>query len=328
MLISMLDKKIALENLKDLDIIFRKNGTPCWLQDGTLLGYYRENNFISHDLDTDMGMMYKDLRIDSLTDAGKIGFEWFFIGYLDECAQIVFKRNGIKTDVFLYYEEKDYIYHSAFASPSPDNNIRIDYHYKKFNLKEVIFLGHNFLVPSNELEFLLTKYGGGWQTPNSNWNYAYSPLNHKVSDMIFTWDECSKRHDKWFNNQKPNEKKIITYGTFDTFHYGHLELLRRAKNYGNHLTVAISTDNFNKIKGKESRFNFEQRREWIKSISYTDEIILEKNWNQKKKDIKKYKIDILIMGDDWTGKFDDLDCLVIYLNRTPEISSTKIKEIV
>lgn len=121
--------------------------------------------------------------------------------------------------------------------------------------------------------------------------------------------------------------KVITYGTFDTFHFGHLELLRRAKELGDYLIVGLSSDEFNKIKGKNSIFNFEKRKEWILSIKYVDEIIIESNWEQKEKDILSMDISIFVIGDDWKGKFDFLPCEVIYLKRTKEISSTKIKNI-
>jgi glycerol-3-phosphate cytidylyltransferase len=120
-------------------------------------------------------------------------------------------------------------------------------------------------------------------------------------------------------------QKVITYGTFDTFHYGHLELLKRAKSLGDYLVVGLSTDEFNNIKGKSSLFNYEKRKEWLESIKYVDLIIPEENWNQKEIDIRDYKIDIFTMGDDWRGKFDNLPCEVIYLERTKGISTTQIK---
>ena len=120
--------------------------------------------------------------------------------------------------------------------------------------------------------------------------------------------------------------KIITYGTFDTFHFGHLELLRRAKELGDYLIVGLSTDEFNSIKGKESKFHFEQRKKWLESIKYVDEIIPEKDWNQKETDIISMDVEIFVMGDDWQGKFDKLPCRVVYLKRTDEVSSTKIKK--
>lgn len=121
---------------------------------------------------------------------------------------------------------------------------------------------------------------------------------------------------------------IITYGTFDTFHYGHLELLRRSKELGDRLIVAVSTDEFNSVKGKKSRFPYEKRVEWVQSISYVDLVIPENNWDQKESDVLEYNVDVLTMGDDWKGKFDHLPCNVVYLTRTPEISSTVIKQVI
>lgn len=121
--------------------------------------------------------------------------------------------------------------------------------------------------------------------------------------------------------------KVITYGTFDLLHYGHINLLKRAKELGDYLIVALSSDEFNLKKNKRSFFSFEERKQILKAIRYVDEIIVEYCWEQKIEDIKKYNIDIFVMGDDWKGKFDYLKqyCNVIYLERTPEISTTKIK---
>ena len=123
-------------------------------------------------------------------------------------------------------------------------------------------------------------------------------------------------------------KKVITYGTFDLFHYGHLNLLERAKKLGDYLIVGLSTDEFNKEKDKTSTFEYNERKRFLEAIKYVDEIIPEKSWEQKIDDIKKYDIDVFVMGDDWAGKFDFLKdyCEVVYLERTPEISSTMIKE--
>ncbi|ABO68601.1 glycerol-3-phosphate cytidylyltransferase [Geobacillus thermodenitrificans] len=122
-------------------------------------------------------------------------------------------------------------------------------------------------------------------------------------------------------------KRIITYGTFDLLHYGHINLLKRAKQLGDYLIVALSTDEFNKIKGKESYFSYEQRKLLLEAIKYVDEVIPEESWDQKINDVISYKIDVFVMGDDWKGKFDFLKdyCEVVYLPRTPEISTTKIK---
>ncbi|MEP4404954.1 MAG: glycerol-3-phosphate cytidylyltransferase [Paracoccaceae bacterium] len=124
-------------------------------------------------------------------------------------------------------------------------------------------------------------------------------------------------------------KKVITYGTFDTLHYGHILLLKRAREMGDHLTVALSSDSFNSNKQKVSHFDYAQRRALLEAINYVDVIIPEHNWEQKRHDIVANGIDIFTMGDDWTGKFDFLSdlCEVAYLSRTPRISTTAIKQI-
>lgn len=124
-------------------------------------------------------------------------------------------------------------------------------------------------------------------------------------------------------------KKIITYGTFDLLHYGHINLLRRAKEQGDYLIVALSTDEFNwNEKQKKCYFSYEQRKKLLEAIRYVDLVIPEENWEQKVSDVKEFKVDTFVMGDDWKGKFDFLKdyCEVVYLERTPEISTTQIKK--
>ncbi|MEE0839463.1 MAG: glycerol-3-phosphate cytidylyltransferase [Acutalibacteraceae bacterium] len=123
-------------------------------------------------------------------------------------------------------------------------------------------------------------------------------------------------------------KKVITYGTFDLLHYGHINLLKRAKEQGDYLIVALSTDEFNwNQKQKKCYFSYEKRKLLLESIRYVDLVIPEENWEQKISDVKEFKVDTFVMGDDWEGKFDFLKeyCEVVYLPRTPEISTTQIK---
>ena len=124
-------------------------------------------------------------------------------------------------------------------------------------------------------------------------------------------------------------KRVITYGTFDLLHYGHINLLRRAKELGDYLVVVISSDEFNwNEKGKKCYFSYEQRKAMVEAIRYVDLVIPETNWDQKRTDIHDYRIDTFVMGDDWKGKFDFLEeegAQVVYLTRTPEISTTQIK---
>ena len=123
-------------------------------------------------------------------------------------------------------------------------------------------------------------------------------------------------------------KTVITYGTFDMFHIGHLKLLQRAKALGDELVVAVSSDEFNEIKGKKTLISFEQRAEIVANIKCVDRVIAENSWDQKIDDIKKNDIDVFVMGNDWEGKFDDLkaQCEVVYLERTEKISSTQLKK--
>ena len=124
-------------------------------------------------------------------------------------------------------------------------------------------------------------------------------------------------------------KRVITYGTYDLLHYGHINLLRRARELGDYLIVCLSTDEFNwNEKHKKCYYGYEIRKKMLEAIRYVDEVIPEENWEQKRSDIHYHDIDIFVMGDDWEGKFDFLreeGAEVIYLPRTPDISTTQIK---
>lgn len=124
-------------------------------------------------------------------------------------------------------------------------------------------------------------------------------------------------------------KRVITYGTFDLLHYGHINLLKQAKEFGDYLIVALSTDEFNwEGKQKKCYFNYEKRKLLVEAIRYVDLVIPEVSFDQKRSDMREYHIDTFVMGDDWQGKFDfvkEEGVEVIYLPRTPEISSTQIK---
>lgn len=123
-------------------------------------------------------------------------------------------------------------------------------------------------------------------------------------------------------------KKVITYGTFDLLHWGHINILKRAKELGDHLTVALSSDEFNAIKNKQAYHTYDNRKMILEAIRYVDEVIPEHDWDQKISDVVDHNIDIFVMGDDWEGKFDFLKdyCEVVYLPRTVGISTTKIKK--
>lgn len=123
-------------------------------------------------------------------------------------------------------------------------------------------------------------------------------------------------------------KRVLTYGTFDVLHYGHINLLKRAKALGDYLIVGLSSDEFNQIKNKQSFYTYEQRKMILEACRYVDLVIPENDWEQKVKDVQELKADVFVMGDDWKGKFDFLKpyCEVIYLPRTLDVSSTKTKQ--
>lgn len=124
-------------------------------------------------------------------------------------------------------------------------------------------------------------------------------------------------------------KRVITYGTFDTLHHGHIRLLRRARALGDYLIVGLSTDEFNAGKGKNAMFSYEDRKFDLEALRYVDLVIPERNWEQKSEDVRLYHVDVFTMGDDWTGKFDFLkpQCEVVYMPRTEGISSTQIRKV-
>ncbi len=125
-------------------------------------------------------------------------------------------------------------------------------------------------------------------------------------------------------------KRILTYGTFDLLHYGHIRLLKRAKELGDYLIVALSTDEFNAVKNKKAYHNYETRKKMLEAIRYVDLVIPENTWEQKEDDVKKYFVDTVVMGDDWKNdeRFESLRkyCDVVYLERTEGVSTTKIKK--
>lgn len=131
-------------------------------------------------------------------------------------------------------------------------------------------------------------------------------------------------------NRGPGLKRVLTYGTFDLLHYGHIRLLQRASQLGDYLIVALSTDEFNAVKGKKSFYPYETRKEMLEAIRYVDLVIPENNWGQKKADIVEYHVDTVCMGSDWAGdaRFEALRdmCEVVYLDRTQGISTTEVKE--
>jgi len=123
------------------------------------------------------------------------------------------------------------------------------------------------------------------------------------------------------------KKIVITYGTYDLLHPGHIHLLRRARAMGDYLILGLSTDAFNQVKGKQAYYSYAQRKVVVEAVRYVDEVIPEDCWEQKVRDVREYQAEVFVMGDDWTGKFDFLreHCEVVYLPRTKGISTSLVK---
>lgn len=153
----------------------------------------------------------------------------------------------------------------------------------------------------------------------------------KEEDIVLSEkDKQLKTFNEFSKNVENANKTVLTYGTFDLLHYGHIEILKRASKFGKRLIVGLSTDEFNLIKGKECKIPYKKRKELLESMEFIDEVIPESNWDQKTLDVKNHNADIFVMGDDWEGKFDYLKkyCEVLYLPRTKGISTTKLKSII
>ena len=146
---------------------------------------------------------------------------------------------------------------------------------------------------------------------------------------IRTWTETFRSGALQYGRWEKRMRKVITYGTYDLLHYGHVKLLQRARALGDYLIVGLSTDEFNwNEKHKKCYFSYEERESLLEALRYVDLVIPEQSWDQKISDVKEFRADVFVMGDDWEGKFDFLKdyCEVVYLPRTPEISTTQIKK--
>ena len=155
-------------------------------------------------------------------------------------------------------------------------------------------------------------------------------VREKQNEISKTIQDINFENAILTNKRSSGVKRVITYGTFDLLHYGHINLLKRAKALGDYLIVVVSSDEFNwNEKHKKTYFSYEERKALLESIRYVDLVIPEENWQQKRTDMHEYHVDTFVMGDDWKGKFDFLKeegVEVVYLPRTPEISSSKIKK--
>jgi len=173
-----MNKKIALQNLVDLDNIFRSNKSEYWLSCGTLLGFYRDGDFIGHDTDTDLCVNIESLNKKIINDILNNGFKIGHIfGRSSDGFEIALNRNGVKTDLFFFYKNDNYWYHSVYSNFTQVDSLKHDYVFKPFGLKETEFLGHKFITPDNIESVIIQQYGEDWRLPNSKWSYYQSPKN-------------------------------------------------------------------------------------------------------------------------------------------------------
>lgn len=201
----MINSKIAIENLKDIDKILKNYNITYWLQDGTLLGLCREGNFISHDNDTDIGLFFSDIidKKNIFYDFFNIGFELHKIkGNLESSLLVTIIRNNVPTDLFFYYTDQNKIYHSSFKIVVTDRgkkSLQINYFYEPFGVKETTFLNNNFLVPEDEEKFLLTKYGKDWKIPIEDWDHHFGPINAVITDIMIDSKLAKQRFKNWLS---------------------------------------------------------------------------------------------------------------------------------
>lgn len=242
-------------------------------------------------------------------------------------------------DVTMAKEKRDQLLQLISAKPTPF----IANYYGAWAKKEIVpaeffgvgvqtkFEGLTVRVPNEYDDYLRHVYGDYMQLPPENKRVSHHDC--KVIDLhipYMSYTESGKFADNKGKIRKDKiMKRVITYGIFDLLHYGHINLLRRAKALGDYLIVVLSTDEFNwNEKQKKCYFTYEQRKALLESIRYVDLVIPETCWEQKRTDVHEYHIDTFVMGDDWQGKFDflkDEGAEVVYLPRTPEISTTQIK---
>ena len=192
----MINSKTAIANLASICNILNINNTKHWLQDGTLLGLYRDKNFISHDTDTDMGILFETFNPKVFESFKRCGFKVYHVfGYVEDSLEIGLIKDGLKTDLFFHYKNGPSQYHCAFTGSNYTR--RVDFIYDQFDTKMMSFQGTDFPVPEDVLKFILTKYGEDWSTPDEKWNYATSPKNHKLTDIYFDKNISANKFNTW-----------------------------------------------------------------------------------------------------------------------------------
>ncbi len=179
-----MDKSVALENLAQARDITEALGMRCWLTDGTLLGCYRENNFLGHDGDVDMGCLIDDYTPDIFDSFKKRGWACKSVFGRRDCGlEISFEKGGVKLDIFFFYREGNRLWHGAWRKVDKHTKNLIKYHYDSFDLKRGDFLGESFYIPADTEKYVATKYGPGWRTPVKEWDWTFGPSNASATEI-------------------------------------------------------------------------------------------------------------------------------------------------
>jgi hypothetical protein len=196
----MLNFNDAVKNIAELHSIFKSHGVKGWIQDGTLLGYIRDNGFIPHDNDIDFGMRWLDFSKELYNDMTKNGFEFKTChGRLNESLIVNFRKRNIPIDIYFYYNDGDRFYHCAAYGKA--RKFRVDFSYNEFDVKEINYFGHKVYVPKDEIYFLKTKYGLDWRESKPNWDSNENPLNKKLTTIITTKAESRDIFKGWINGK-------------------------------------------------------------------------------------------------------------------------------
>lgn len=343
---------LALEALKDCHLFFEKKlGVKCFLVSGTLLGLIRDNGFVEGDYDIDLGFFNGDIDQEQVYRELKRSLDFHEV---TKGPHIIKAKhaNGVKLDFFVHYKENGLIWHGSKIHR---------WYNSEFSLIKRPLDGLEFYIPDNPEEYLEENYGG-WQHPVSYWNFSFDTPNQRfpkrIETLFYLTEVVRKRiDDRYFvakalhalkqtfdidlidylpaDSAHPilekldRKKVIITFGTYDLFHIGHLKILERAAEKGDRLIVGVSGDQLNYEKKSEyPAYSETDRMDIVKAIGCVNEVFLEESLELKREYIKRFNADMLVMGDDWKGKFDHLNdiCEVVYLPRTELISTTETKE--
>jgi len=344
------DVNLALEALELMISIAQKNNYKLFPISGTLLGLHRHNSLLPNDYDIDLGYFSAQTPLTEILESFQKVSELKIIKVSNCKNLVVLKYKNIDIDIFNHYLEDDQIIHSSDLQKWSNT---------PFSLKKKNYNGLECYVPSDIPLYLKENYGN-WSNRVLFWNFTYDTPNREYIKNVnnifyltthiieglkqknrFKTEQAILALDEYYNldfkkyitiNDKfpyKENKTVITFGTYDLFHIGHLNILRRAQAYGDRLVVGVSSDNLNfSKKNSYPTYCEKDRLDIVKSISGVSEVFLEESLELKRHYIQQHNADILIMGDDWAGKFDEFNdiCEVIYLSRTENISTTSTKE--